>query len=169
MSHLPSAHQSGSSPAPTPSGYAAFMSVTGYILAVSYPVLALSTGVRALYQLFFKGEVDYLLPPVLSLVAALLYLVAAIGFAWRRRWTWWLSLIALSLEALMTLLIGTLSFTQPDLIGHTVWRHYGADYGYFPLVQPFIGLLWLLWPATRTLFDGHYPIAPAPHSTSQET
>ena len=29
-------------------------SPAGYILAVSYPVLALSTGVRALYQLFLQ-------------------------------------------------------------------------------------------------------------------
>ena len=32
-------------------------SIAGYILAVSYPVLALSTGVRAIYQLAFKPEV----------------------------------------------------------------------------------------------------------------
>ncbi|MCB0131248.1 MAG: hypothetical protein KDD78_10375, partial [Caldilineaceae bacterium] len=33
------------------------VSAFGYILAVSYPVLALSTGTRALYQLFFKEGV----------------------------------------------------------------------------------------------------------------
>ncbi len=145
----------GSAPADAPaqqSSYSALMSVAGYILAVSYPVLALSTGARAVYQLFFKEGVTELGPPLLSLVAALCYLVASIGFAYRRRWTWWLSIVALGFETLMTLVIGTWSFINPELIGSTVWRHYGADYGYFPLIQPIIGLLWLLWPATRRMY-----------------
>ncbi|MCC6627370.1 MAG: hypothetical protein IT340_08220, partial [Chloroflexi bacterium] len=41
---------------------------------------------------------------------------------------------------------------QPDLIGRTVWRHFGADYGYFPLVQPLLGLIWLLWPETMRAY-----------------
>lgn len=134
------------------SGYSALMSAAGYVLAISYPVLALSTGVRALYQLFFKADVTNYVAPVLSLVAALVYLLAAIGFAYRRTWTWWLSLGALAFETLFVLLIGTLSFTHPDLIGHTVWTHFGQDYGWFPLIQPLLGLAWLLWPATMRLY-----------------
>jgi hypothetical protein len=132
--------------------YASLISGFGYVLAVSYPVLAISTGTRAVYQLFFKaGVIDYL-PPLLSLVAATSYAVATLGFAYRRRWTWWFSLLTLGFETLMTLIVGTLSLTQPDLIGSTVWRHFGADYGYFPLFQPILGLLWLLWPATMALY-----------------
>lgn len=134
------------------SGYSALMSAAGYVLAISYPVLALSTGVRALYQLFFKADVANYVAPALSLVAALVYLLAAIGFAYRRTWTWWLSLGALAFETLFVLLIGTLSFTHPDLIGHTVWTHFGQDYGWFPLIQPILGLAWLLWPATMRLY-----------------
>jgi hypothetical protein len=37
--------------------WANVVSPVGYILAVSYPVLALSTGVRAIYQLFFRRGV----------------------------------------------------------------------------------------------------------------
>ena len=48
----------------------------------------------------------------------------------------------------MTLLIGVWSFANPAMIGSTVWRHFGEDYGYFPLVQPLVGLIWLLWPMT---------------------
>lgn len=124
------------------------LSTIGYVLGISYPVLALSTGVRAIFQLFFKqGVVDYL-PPTLSAIAALCYLTATVGFVYRRRWTWYLSLGSLGFETLMTLLIGTLSFAYPDLIGSTVWRHFGADYGFFPLFQPILGLIWLLWPET---------------------
>ena len=49
---------------------AGFISAAGVILAISYPVLALSTGTRALYQLFLKDGVTDLLPPLLSVVAA---------------------------------------------------------------------------------------------------
>lgn len=129
-------------------GMSGFIRAAGNILAVSYPVLALSTGFRAVYQLFFKEGVTDYLPPALSGVAALCYLVATIGFAYRSRWSWRVSVGVLAFETLMTFIIGTLSFTMPDVIGHTVWRHFGADYGFFPLVQPLLGLAWLFHPET---------------------
>jgi hypothetical protein len=115
----------------------------GIILAISYPVLALSTGARAIFQLFFKADVTYYLPPALSAVAAGCYLGATIGFAVRRKWAWWVSVGLLGFETFLTFVVGTLSFIYPDLIGRTVWRHFGADYGYFPLFQPILGLIWL--------------------------
>jgi hypothetical protein len=127
------------------------VSPVGYILAFSYPVLALSTGVRAVYQLF-KPETTYYLPPAMSAVAAFCYLVATLGFAYRRTWTWWLSISFLGTETLLTLLVGAWSMIEPDVVGRTVWRHFGEDYGYFPLVQPILGLLWLLWPQTLALY-----------------
>lgn len=132
--------------------WASIISPIGYVLAVSYPLLALSTGVRSLYQLFFKAGVTNYLPVYLSGVAALSYLVATIGFVYRRRWTWWLSVGALGFESIMTILVGVWSFIDPDLIGHTVWRHFGEDYGFFPLFQPLLGLVWLLWPATMVAY-----------------
>ena len=132
--------------------WANVVSPAGYILAVSYPVLALSTGVRSVYQLFFKTGVDNYLPVYLSALAALCYLTATLGFAYRRRWTWWLSVGALGFETFMTLLIGVWSFANPELIGHTVWRHFGEDYGYFPLFQPIFGLVWLFWPLTMEAY-----------------
>ena len=124
------------------------LSAIGYILGVSYPVLALSTGVRALFQLFFKAGVTDYVGPSLSAVAALCYLTATLGVVHRRRWTWYTSVVSLCFEMAMVLLIGTLSTIYPDLIGHTVWRNFGADYGFFPLFQPLLGLLWLFWPQT---------------------
>ena len=128
--------------------YRQFVLISGTILAISYPLLALSTGVRALYQSFSIGG----LGPALSGVAALCYLTATIGFVKRKRWAWQLSLAVLAFETAMTLLIGTLSLLYPELIGRTVWRHFGADYGYFPLFQPLIGLVWLIWPETRRAY-----------------
>jgi hypothetical protein len=128
------------------------VSPAGYILAVSYPVLALSTGVRAIYQLCCKPGVTDTFPPAMSAVAALCYLTATLGFVYRRKWTWWLSLLVLAFETAMTLIIGGWSYLDPVTVGSTVWRHFGEDYGYFPLVQPILGLLWLLWPPTLALY-----------------
>lgn len=125
-----------------------FIRAAGTILAISYPVLALSTGVRALYQLFFKTGVTNYLGPSLSLVAAVCYLTATIGFTYRRAWAWRLSVGVLGFETLMTFIVGGLSLIYPELIGNTVWRHFGADYGYFPLIQPLLGLAWLFHPQT---------------------
>lgn len=49
---------------------------------------------------------------------------------------------------MLTFVVGTLSLIIPDVIGRTVWRHFGADYGFFPLFQPLLGLAWLMWPET---------------------
>lgn len=125
-----------------------FAYAAGIILGLSYPILALSTGARAGYQLFFKEDVTYYLPPMLSAVAATCYLFATVGFTVRRKWAWRLSVGLLGFETLMTLIIGTLSFVYPEVIGRTVWRYYGIDYGFFPLFQPLAGLLWLFSPGT---------------------
>ena len=125
-----------------------FAYAAGIILGLSYPILAFSTGGRAVYQLLFKEGVTYYFPPFMSAMAASCYLLATFGFTVRRKWAWWLSTGLLGFETFLTFLIGALSFIYPEVIGRTVWRHFGADYGYFPLVQPLIGLIWLFSPAT---------------------
>lgn len=137
---------------PSPTLWESLVSPAGYILAVSYPVLAISTGFRAGYQLCCKPDAGDPFPALLSAVAALCYLTATIGFAYRRRWTWWLSVLVLGFETAMTLFVGAWSIVDPETVGRTVWRHFGEDYGYFPLFQPLIGLVWLLWPGTRALY-----------------
>lgn len=155
-------------PAPS-SSLARLVTISGTILAISYPILALSTGVRALYQLLLKPEITHYLGPTLSGVAALCYLVATIGFAYRRQWAWQLSVGVLIFETAMTLIIGILSFIIPDMIGRTVWRHFGVDYGFFPLFQPLLGLLWLFWPETLRLYGltkaSSPSVADSPHVT----
>ena len=58
----------------------------------------------------------------------------------------------LAFELAMVLVVGVWSLVDPAFIGHTVWRHFGEDYGYFPLFQPLLGLLWLLWPQTMRMY-----------------
>jgi len=129
-----------------------FIRAAGVILAVSYPVLALSAGVRSIYQLFMKEGVTNYLPAVLSGIAAICYLLATVGFIVRKRWAWRLSVSMLAFELGMVLLIGTLSLFVPDTIGRTVWGNFGADYGYFPLIQPLLGLAWLFHSETRKVY-----------------
>jgi hypothetical protein len=129
-----------------------FIRAAGVILAISYPVLALSAGARALYQLLLKEDVTNYLPAVLSGVAALCFLLATVGFVVRKRWAWRLSVSMLFFELAMVLVVGTLSYFIPDTIGRTVWGHFGADYGYFPLIQPILGLAWLFHRETREVY-----------------
>jgi hypothetical protein len=100
--------------------------------------------------LLATGDPRLVTGPALSALAATLYLVAAIGFAVRKRPAWIVSVSSLSLETLLTLVVGTLSWPSlyGDFIGGTVWRLYGQDYGFFPLFQPLLGLVWLFWPTT---------------------
>ncbi len=127
-------------------------SVAGFILGVSYPLLAISTGVRAIYQLFFKANVVNYIGPSLSAVAALVYLIATIGFFVRKKWAWQLSVGTLVFEVVMVVVVGTLSISMPDTIGHTVWGRFGLDYGFFPLIQPILGLLWLFRDETMRVY-----------------
>ncbi|MFK7802840.1 MAG: hypothetical protein AB8G95_14485 [Anaerolineae bacterium] len=141
-----SATQEPNSQKPTPNSWDGFIQASGVILAISYPVLALSTGFRAIFRLFFKEGITDYWPPAMSLVAALSYLIATFGIVYREKWgknAWWLSVGVLGFETGCTLIVGVLSFVYPDLIGRTVWRHFGADYGFFPLFQPLLGLAWL--------------------------
>ncbi len=129
-----------------------FIKGAGVVLAVSYPVLAISAFFRGTYQLFLKeGEVNPT-GPTLTLIASLLYFLATFGFAIRRRWAWYLSVIVLGIETAFTLVIGVLSILYPEMIGSTVWRYFGIDYAFFPLFQPLLGLAWLLYPDTMRAY-----------------
>jgi len=128
------------------------MQAIGQILAVSYPLLALSAGARSLYQLFFKPGVTDYFPPALSAVAALCYLLATVAFVIRKPWAWWMSVVVLAFETAGVLIVGTLSLVMPEVIGRTVWHDFGIDYGFLPLIQPILGLVWLFWPENRRLF-----------------
>ena len=72
-----------------------FAYAAGITLGLSYPILALSTGARSLYQLLIKEGVTYYFPPAMSGLAAMFYLSATIGFAVRRKWAWRVSVAML--------------------------------------------------------------------------
>lgn len=139
-------------PAPAASPLGKVATAAGVVLAISYPVLALSIGVRAVYQLCCRPELPSKVGPWLSLLAACVYAIAAVGFARRTRRAWRISLAALTFELVMVLVIGTVTVLNPAAIPHTAWGNFGRDYGFFLVLQPFLGLLWLLWPSTRVAY-----------------
>lgn len=98
------------------------ISLIGYILGISYPLLALSTGARGLYQFFLRDDLTKL-GPALSVLTAVLYLIAAVGFFKRTTHWWRISVYTLGIETALTLVVGTLRFIIPDVIGSTAWRH----------------------------------------------
>lgn len=124
----------------------------GQILAVSYPLLALSTGARGVYQLCCKPGVSDYLAPTLTTVAALCYLLATFGFVIRKPAAWRMAVGLLSFETAGVLLVGTLTVLEPTAIGHTAWSYFGKDYGFLPLLQPILGLVWLLWRENREAY-----------------
>lgn len=138
--------------APATSTRTRLLQLIGYILGISYPLLALSTGARGLYQIWFRPDIINKLGPILTSVAGVLYVIAALGF-FRRTPRWWrVSVIALSVETVLAVVIGALSFLLPDLISHTSWWHFGQEYASFPLFQPILGLIYLLSRAARETF-----------------
>lgn len=112
----------------------------GRVLVALYAVFALAAGARAAVQIagrFDEAPLAY----SLSALAAVVYLVAAVGLARGRRRT---ALAAVGVELVGVLVVGTLSLADraafPD---DTVWSVYGQGYGFIPLVLPVLGLLWL--------------------------
>ncbi len=114
------------------------------VLVWVYVVLTLAALGRSGYQLATKYD-EAPLAYLLSAVAAVVYLVATVALMTHvRRGSRAVALIALSIEAVGVLVVGTLSVLRPDLFpADTVWSAYGRGYLFIPLVLPFVGLWWL--------------------------
>ena len=115
----------------------------GIVLVALYGLFALAATGRATYQIiadFGKAPVAYLL----SALAALIYLVATVALARGDRTSVRIARVAITVELVGVLVVGTLSYLVPsEFPDKTVWSHFGAGYGYVPLVLPVLGLLWL--------------------------
>ena len=113
----------------------------GRALVFVYGVFAVAATGRSAVQL---GEDAGTLPYWLSLVAAVLYLVATTCLLVGGRAGWTVARAAVSVELLGVLAVGVWSYIDTDLFhDKTVWSHFGQGYGFLPLVLPFAGLAWL--------------------------
>jgi cytochrome bd-type quinol oxidase subunit 2 len=115
----------------------------GRLLVLVYGIFALSATARAAVQIatkFSEAPVAYLL----SALAAVIYIGATVGLARSGPRARRLATVAVSVELIGVLVVGTISLVQPDdFPDATVWSGYGEGYGFVPLVLPVLGLLWL--------------------------
>ncbi|WP_134766131.1 hypothetical protein [Nocardioides sp. 1609] len=115
----------------------------GRILVFVYGVFAVAATGRSLVQL--GSDADRApLAYTLSLVAAVIYLVATTCLLLGGRRAWVVAVGSCVVELLGVLSVGTLSYVDTELFpDKTVWSHFGQGYGFLPLVLPFLGLVWL--------------------------
>ncbi len=115
----------------------------GRALTAVYGIFALSATARAGYQVIREFDVA----PVaytLSLVAAVIYIVATICLVIGNRLTHRIAIASCIIEFVGVIAVGILSFTHPeDFAKPSVWSAFGIGYGFIPLVLPLIGLWWL--------------------------
>ena len=117
----------------------------GRVLVAVYGVFAISAGARSgvqVAQSFGAAPLAY----SLSVLAAVVYLVATLSLAGvgpRPRVVAW---TAVAVELVGVLVVGTLSAADPELFpDEIVWSGFGVGYGYVPLALPLVGLGWLWW------------------------
>jgi hypothetical protein len=115
----------------------------GRVLVAVYGIFALAAGARAAVQLstrFGEAPLAYLL----SALAAVVYVVATVGLVRGGRSGRRTALVAITVELVGVLVVGTLSLADPAAFpDETVWSAFGRGYFFVPLVLPVLGL-WLL-------------------------
>jgi len=115
----------------------------GRALVAVYGVFALAATARAAVQLatrYREAPLAYLL----SAVAGAIYILATISLARGTATSRRVAIVAIVIELVGVLTIGTLSVVDPEAFPRaTVWSVYGIGYGFVPLVLPVLGLLWL--------------------------
>jgi cytochrome bd-type quinol oxidase subunit 2 len=115
----------------------------GRVLVAVYGIFALAATARASVQLLTKFE-QAPLAYLLSALAGVIYIVATITLARGTRASRRLALIAIIIELVGVVSVGTLSVLYPEAFPRaTVWSSYGIGYGFVPLVLPIVGLAWL--------------------------
>lgn len=112
----------------------------GRALVFGYGVFAVAATGRSVLQVsteFDNAPLAY----SLSLLAAVVYLVATTSLLLGGRTGWRVAGIAVCIELLGVLSVGALSYAATELFpDRTVWSHFGQGYGFLPLVLPFAGL-----------------------------
>lgn len=113
------------------------------LIVALYGVLAFAATGRATYELiakFDKAPLAY----SLSALSAVIYIVATVALARHSKTSRRIALITIIFELVGVLVIGTLSIFASEVFpASTVWSWYGISYGWFPLIMPIVGLLWL--------------------------
>lgn len=115
----------------------------GTLIVALYGVLAFAATGRASYELiakFDKAPLAY----SLSALSAVVYIVATVAIAKHSAVSHRIAFFTIAFELIGVLVVGTLSIFSSSVFPHsTVWSWYGVSYGWFPLIMPIVGLIWL--------------------------
>ncbi|WP_159941504.1 MULTISPECIES: hypothetical protein [unclassified Nocardiopsis] len=115
----------------------------GRLLVAVYGVFALAATARGGYQLATRFD-EAPLAYALSLLAGVIYLVAAFGLARAGRTSRTVAFVACGIEMAGVLAVGTTSVFLPEVFpDDTVWSNFGSGYLFIPLVLPALGLWWI--------------------------
>jgi hypothetical protein len=113
----------------------------GRVVVFVYGILAFAATGRATFELVSKFS-DAPVPYALSVLAALVYIVATWALATDRRT---IALGAVCFELVGVLAVGLTSLLWTDKFPEaSVWSDFGVGYGWVPLVLPLVGLWWIL-------------------------
>jgi hypothetical protein len=120
------------------------------ILIALYAIFALAATARAIVQIctvYATAPLAYLL----SLFSGVVYIAATVGLLTRRSFSRPLAWAACGTELVGVLTVGTLSLLDRAAFPHdTVWSRFGSGYGYFPVLLPVLGLLYLRYSSSQT-------------------
>ena len=104
-----------------------------------YGIFAVAATARSFVQIatrFDEAPVAYLL----SAAAALVYIVATVALARGDRTSRRVATVAISVELVGVLVVGTASLLLPDAFpSASVWSTFGSGYLFIPLVLPVVG------------------------------
>ena len=115
----------------------------GRMLVFVYGVFAVAATGRSAIQLGTQAG-DAPVAYSLSLVAAVIYLVATACLLVGGPRAWRVAVVACTVELIGVIGVGVLSYVDTALFpDKTVWSHFGQGYAFLPLVLPFLGLAWL--------------------------
>ncbi|MGB5935392.1 MAG: hypothetical protein WBG76_05970 [Ornithinimicrobium sp.] len=115
----------------------------GRVILALYVVFVIGSVSRATAQILTRYD-EAPLAYTLSAIAAGIYVVATVALALPGPRAWLVSVVAISIELIGVLSVGTWSLLQPERFADaSVWSHYGQGYLFIPLVLPIIGLWWL--------------------------
>lgn len=115
----------------------------GRVILALYVVFVIGSVSRATAQIVTRYD-EAPLAYTLSAIAAGIYVVATVALALPGPQAWLVSVVAISIELIGVLSVGTWSVLQPERFADaSVWSHYGQGYLFIPLVLPVIGLWWL--------------------------
>lgn len=115
------------------------------ILVAVYVVLFLAATGRSVFQVIRNFDAAPLAYS-LSMLAAVVYLLAGVALALAHRTPSWqkLAWVAVTFELAGVLIVGVLSGTHPELFpADTVWSGFGRGYVYIPFVLPLLGISYL--------------------------